>query len=76
MPDTGSAGRAAEGPRGIQRALDELRQRIADLEQELSALPTWHYDAGVPGGGLGEDGDFYLDTTTRFVYVKVAGVWT
>ncbi len=31
---------------------------------------TWHSGEGVPGGGLGVDGDYYLDTLNGDVYLK------
>ena len=37
---------------------------------------TWHNGTGVPGAGLGVDGDFYLDTTANTYYgPKTAGAW-
>lgn len=30
---------------------------------------------GLPGVGLGNDGDTYMDDTSGYVYYKVAGVW-
>jgi hypothetical protein len=35
----------------------------------------WHQAAGVPGGGLGVDGDFYINTSNSDYYEKAAGVW-
>lgn len=31
--------------------------------------------AGVPGAGLGSNGDIYVDTTNRDLYVKIGGTW-
>jgi len=39
------------------------------------AASTWYTGAGVPGVGLGADGDMYLDTSNGDVYQKVAGSW-
>jgi hypothetical protein len=36
---------------------------------------TWHSGTGAPAGGLGVNGDFYLDDANGDVYVKAAGVW-
>lgn len=36
----------------------------------------WLAGSGAPGGGLGQDGDFYLDTSTGDVYgPKTGGAW-
>lgn len=35
----------------------------------------WFTGVGVPGGGLGSDGDFYLDSASGDYYEKVGGVW-
>lgn len=35
----------------------------------------WYSAAGVPGSGVGVDGDFYLNSANGDVYKKVAGVW-
>lgn len=36
---------------------------------------VWFTGVGAPAGGLGDDGDFYLDSVTGDYYEKVAGVW-
>ena len=36
---------------------------------------TWRSGAGAPAGGLGINGDFYLNTTNGDVYLKTAGTW-
>lgn len=37
---------------------------------------TWYSGSGAPGGGLGANNDFYLNTATEDVYKKTAGVWS
>lgn len=37
---------------------------------------TWYDGTGAPGGGLGVDGDYYLDDATGNVYAKVGGSWS
>jgi hypothetical protein len=37
---------------------------------------TWYNGSGAPAGGLGADGDYYLDDDTGNVYAKAAGVWS
>jgi microcystin-dependent protein len=37
---------------------------------------TWHSGSGAPDGGLGSDGDHYLDTDASDVYVKSGGSWS
>lgn len=40
------------------------------------SINTVLHGAGAPGGGLGADGDFYVDTTAHAIYgPKAAGVW-
>jgi hypothetical protein len=34
-----------------------------------------YVDAGAPGGGLGNDGDQYIDTDNGDIYTKVTGSW-
>lgn len=37
---------------------------------------TWHNGSGSPSGGVGVDGDFYLDTTADAYYgPKTSGAW-
>lgn len=36
---------------------------------------VWYYGSGVPSGGLGINGDYYLRTTTSDVYYKSGGTW-
>lgn len=36
---------------------------------------VWYNGSGAPAGGLGVDGDYYVDDDTGDVYQKVAGVW-
>lgn len=35
----------------------------------------WHVGAGVPGTGVGADGDMFFDSTSSHVYHKVGGAW-
>lgn len=32
--------------------------------------------AGAPGAGLGNDGDYYINTTTGDIYLKTTGTWS
>ena len=36
---------------------------------------VWYYGSGVPSGGLGINGDYYLQTITSNVYYKSGGTW-
>lgn len=36
----------------------------------------WHDGTGIPSGGLGSNGDYYLNNTNGDVYNKIAGTWT
>jgi hypothetical protein len=42
----------------------------------FAAGTTWHNGTGVPSGGLGDDGDYYLRTSTGAIYVKATGTWS
>ncbi len=52
-----------------------------DLQAIVAAIDgiegtLWHTGTGVPGAGLGTNGDFYLDDATGDVYgPKTAGAW-
>jgi len=37
---------------------------------------TWFFGVGPPPPGLGNPGDFYLDTSTGNVYNKILNTWT
>jgi hypothetical protein len=37
---------------------------------------TWLSGSGVPSGGLGSNGDYYLDLTNADIYLKSAGSWS
>jgi hypothetical protein len=37
---------------------------------------VWYNGAGAPAGGLGVNGDYYLNTTNADVYSKAAGSWS
>ena len=39
------------------------------------ASTAWHDGTGVPAGGLGNNGDYYLDDATGNVYLKTSGAW-
>ena len=36
---------------------------------------TWYFGVGAPATSLGNNGDFYQDTSTGDIYEKVAGSW-
>lgn len=36
----------------------------------------WYDGTGIPSGGLGSNGDYYLNNTNGDVYNKIAGTWT
>lgn len=59
----------------LERFLRSHLQRPEVRRSILSAGPTWLADSGVPASDLGADGDFYLDTASKIVYVKQAGAW-
>lgn len=47
-----------------------------DLPIEGGSGERWFVGAGAPAGGLGEDGDLYLNSTNGDVYEKAAGAWS
>lgn len=47
--------------------------RIATLE--LTIASTWHTGSGVPGAGVGSNGDMYINTDNGDYYRKSAGAW-
>lgn len=49
-------------------------------EQEIEALQNsassaWYSGSGAPSNGLGEDDDYYLNTSNGDVYTKTSGSW-
>lgn len=40
-----------------------------------TAGSVWHSGSGAPAGGLGINGDYYLNTSNADVYLKSAGNW-
>lgn len=49
---------------------------VANLTGPSGVGSAWFTGTGVPSGGLGEDGDFYLDDATGDVYgPKASGAW-
>jgi len=46
------------------------------LKSWVGATNLWYDGVGAPGGGLGNNGDYYLNTTSGDVYKKIAGIWT
>jgi len=41
-----------------------------------AAGATWHSGSGSPGGELGADGDYYLDTDSDDIHQKSSGSWS
>ena len=50
----------------------EVRVSWADLP---IGGQVWRSGAGAPDNSLGFDGDFYLDTTSKEIYLKINGAW-
>jgi hypothetical protein len=42
---------------------------------EGTGASTWFNDAGVPNDSNGNNGDYYLNTTTYDIYTKTSGSW-
>ena len=47
---------------------------LSAVEEALDGT-QWHSGPGVPSSTLGENGDFYIRTTTNEVYEKKTGTW-
>lgn len=63
---------ALGGLGGLQVQIDALNTSVLALTARSQVLNG----AGVPGAGLGNDGDWYAKTTAAFhIYVKVTGAW-
>jgi hypothetical protein len=37
---------------------------------------VWYFGSGAPGGGTGQDGDYYFRTSNNDVYFKTSGTWS
>lgn len=60
-----------QGPQGIQGI-----QGIQGVQGANGADgSTWYNKVGVPGSGLGKDGDYSFDVSNGDIYLKTAGVW-
>lgn len=56
-------------------AITVLGNQIAGVNLALSVRSAVLNGAGAPAGALGNNGDWYADTTNLHIYVKVAGAW-
>ncbi len=57
--------------------LEALRLQINAFGAELGALSTVILNgSGAPGAGLGQDGNYYINTSTGDLYYKSSGAWT
>lgn len=65
-------GGGAAGPAGPAGAAGPAGPAGTNGTNGASALTG----SGVPGAGLGSNGDLYVDSATGDLYKKVAGVWT
>ena len=45
------------------------------IELEIPVVNTWHNGAGKPSYYLGNNGDYYLDTTNLVIYAKENNIW-
>lgn len=59
----------------LERFVRDHLQRPEVRKSILSGVETWLTGSGAPASNLGSDGDFYLDTATKTVYVKQSGAW-
>ncbi len=76
MPNSNTYGLTVEVAEG-------LRQLGIYGNEQIDALPlidlgsgnTILSGTGAPGAGLGEDGDFYIDTAVYDIWLKSGGTW-
>lgn len=66
----------------ITREFDELIKQINSLSSEiikqfdvLLSYAKWYSAEGIPSKNFGNDGELYLDETTKTIYKKVNGNW-
>ena len=75
----------AVGEMGVE--IDTGKFKVGDGATEWNSLgyssgddgsdgAVWYSGEGEPGGEVGQDGDFYLDTTNGDVYAKDDGSWS
>lgn len=49
---------------------------LRELRDAVNAMPVLRNGSGAPAASLGDDDDWYCDTSTGTVYVKISGSWT
>lgn len=59
----------------VLKPTTEWGNAVADRVNEIEVGATWHSGAGAPSDSLGNDGDYYLNTTNSDIYTKTAGTW-
>lgn len=58
-----------------ETALDSVVMMVDSNSVSQESSPSWLKGEGAPSDGLGEDGDFYLDTENNILYLNVSGDW-
>lgn len=53
----------------------EWANKVADRVNEIELGAQWLNGAGVPSNTLGNNGDYYLNTSNNDIYTKVSGTW-
>ncbi|MBD3239661.1 MAG: hypothetical protein GF331_03680, partial [Chitinivibrionales bacterium] len=65
---------------GLQASFDAKEGRLAPvifLTHDIQSVAAkWHSGAGTPAAGLGNDGDYHLNTATGDVSSKSGGAWS
>ncbi len=62
----------------LQTSITALTAMITALTARVTTLearPIVRNGTTAPGGGLGNNGDWYADTNNLHIYVKVTGAW-
>lgn len=62
----------------LQNQMSTADSNITTLQNQVAALqtnPIVRNGSGAPASSLGNNGDWYADTTGSVIYVKVSGAW-
>jgi hypothetical protein len=62
----------------INGEISTINGEIATNNSAIAALqanPILRSGSGAPAGGLGNNSDWYGDTTNKHIYIKSAGTW-
>lgn len=58
----------------LERFIGDILRRPS-VRRSITGGGRWLAGSGAPAPSLGENGDYYLNTTTKTAYVKQSGTW-